>query len=81
MKNRELKETFERRKKPYTNRDCCEKWLSYFLLTSDWNGMNFLTARNWNVAGGMELRNVMSGMVRNGMMERVRKAGNVVYID
>jgi len=27
------------------------------------------------------LRNVMSGMVRNGMMERVRKAGNVVYID
>jgi len=33
------------------------------------------------VAGGMELRNVMSGMVRNGMMEQVQKAGNVVYID
>jgi len=33
------------------------------------------------VAGGMELRNVMSGMVRNGMMERVRKAGNAEYID
>jgi len=29
----------------------------------------------------MELRNVMSGMVWSGMMERVRKAGNVVYID
>jgi len=48
-------------------------------VTSDWNGTNFLPARNWNVAGGMELRNVTSGMVRNGMMERVWKAGNVVY--
>jgi len=62
-------------------RGCCEKWLSYFLVTLDWNGTNFLPTRNLNLAGGMELRNVMSGMVRNGMMERVRKAGNVVYLD
>ena len=55
--------------------------MSYFLVTSDWNGTNFLPPGNWNVAGGMELRNVMSEMVRNGMMERVQKAGNVVYID
>jgi len=59
---------------------CCEKWPSYFLVTSDWNGTNFLTAWNWNVADGIELRNVMSGMAWNGMIERVLKAGNVVCI-
>jgi len=63
------------------NGKCCEKWLSYFLVTLDWNGMNFLAAWNWNVADGMEWRNAMSGMARNGMPERIPEAGNVVYID
>jgi len=47
----------------------------------DWNGANFLTAWNWNVADGIEWRNAMSGMTRNGMIERILKAWNVVYID
>jgi len=33
------------------------------------------------VADGMGWRNGMSGMARNGMTERIPKAGNVVYID
>jgi len=43
--------------------------------------MNFLTTWNWNVADGMESRNGMSGMARNGMTGRIPEAGNAVYID
>ena len=32
--------------------ECCEKWLSYVLVTLDWNETNFFTAWNWNVADG-----------------------------
>ena len=61
--------------------DCCKKYLSRCLVTLDWNGINLLTAWDWNVADGMEWRNSISGMVRNGMAERILESGNVVYID